>query len=85
VSSNTESVASRIDVDSKTKLELAVEESDTSMSAYLESVIEDHIEENPSGLRALASDASSDPTETNRPQQNEPEQNFVEQMLEGLE
>lgn len=82
---STESVASRIDADSKAKLELAAEECDTSMSAYLEPVIEAHIEENPRGLRALESDASSDPDQTNQSQQDEPESNLMEQMLEDLE
>ena len=82
---NTEPVASRIDVDAKTQLELAAEECGITMSAYLESVIEDHIEENPRGLRALAANDSGDPTETDRPQQGESEPGFVKQMMEDLE
>lgn len=85
MSPSTESVASRIDADSKAQLELAAEECGTSMSAYLESVIEDHIDQNPRDLRALASDGSSDPDETNRSQQDEPELTLIEQMLEDLE
>lgn len=85
VSQSTESVAARIDADSKAKLTLAVEECDTSMSAYLESVIEDHIDQNPRKLRALASEMSANSNKSDGPQQNEPEETLIEEILGDLE
>ncbi|MCD2200159.1 hypothetical protein LPA44_09630 [Halobacterium sp. KA-4] len=85
MSPNTETVASRIDADSKAQLALAAEECGTSMSAYLELAIEDHIERNPWDLRALASNSSSGLTETDCSQQDEPKSNFIEQLLGDLE
>lgn len=85
VSPKTETVASRIDVDSKAKLEEAAEECDLTPSAYLRTVLEEHIDENPNDLRALESHTNDDPYWTEQSQQDKPTSGFVEGMLEDME
>lgn len=60
VTNRTESVAARIESDSKTKLTRAAEECNLTLSAYLKSVIEEHIDQNPRDLRALESSPPRD-------------------------
>lgn len=72
VDNPTETVAGRIESDSKTKLTRAAEECDVTLSAYLESVIEEHIDRNPQNLHAL------------EPSYRPPD-GFIEKMLEELE
>jgi antitoxin component of RelBE/YafQ-DinJ toxin-antitoxin module len=81
----TESVAARIDTTSKDRLTLAAEECNVTVSAYLETVIEEHIDRNPRDLRALESSAvqnsnKSDPSTS----EGQPDQ-FIDEMLDGLE
>jgi antitoxin component of RelBE/YafQ-DinJ toxin-antitoxin module len=85
VTSPTESVAARIESDSKTQLTRAAEECDLTVSAYLESVIEEHINRNPHNLRALESSTTRDPGGTTTTTREESPDGFVEEMLEGLE
>jgi hypothetical protein len=85
VTNRTESVAARIDSYSKTKLARAAEECDLTVSAYLESVIEEHIDRNPRGLRALESSPSRDSDQMTATTPTESPDGFVEEMLEGLE
>ena len=80
-----ESVAARIDSDSKIKLISAAEECNLTVSAYLESVIEEHIDRNPRDLRALESSLSRNPDQTTTTTSEESPDGFVEEMLEGLE
>lgn len=69
--SDTGSVASRIDVESKQRIEAAAEELGITPSEYLERVIDDHINQNPYELRALQPS-------------NESSNDFIEEMLDGL-
>lgn len=85
MSNSTESVAARIESDSKTKLTRAAEERDLTISAYLESVIEEHIDRNPRNLRALESSTTRDSSGTRTTAREESPDGFVEEMLEGLE
>jgi len=86
VTNRTESVAARVESDSKTKLTRAAEECDLNVSAYLGSVIEEHIDRNPRGLRALESSLTQDPDRpTTTTTSEESPDGFVEEMLEGLE
>ena len=85
MSNSTESVAARIESDSKTKVVRAAEECDLSVSAYLENVIEDHIDRNPRNLRALKSSTTRDPSGTRTTTHEESPDGFVEEMLEDLE
>lgn len=81
---STESVAARIESDSKTKLTRAAEECDQTVSAYLESVIEEHINRNPCDLRALESSTVRDLKGT-KTKHEESSDGFVEEMIERLE
>ena len=81
----TETVAARINSDSKTKLTHAAEECDLTVSAYLESVIEEHIDRNPRDLRTLEPAPSRSPEQTMTTTSEESPDGFVEKMLEGLE
>ncbi len=85
MTNRTESVAARVESDSKTKLTHAAEECDLTVSAYLESVIEEHIDQNPRNLRALESSPSRSPDQTTTTTPEESPDGFVEEMLEGLE
>jgi antitoxin component of RelBE/YafQ-DinJ toxin-antitoxin module len=69
----TKPVASRIDVESKEQIEAAAAELGITPSEYLKKVIEDHIDQNPYDMGAL----STDP--------NESSNDFIEEMLNGLE
>ena len=86
MTNRTESVAARIDSDSKTKLTSAAEECDLTISAYLERVIEEHTDRNPQDLRALESSLTREPDQpTTTTISEESPDGFVEEMLEGLE
>ena len=85
MTNRTESVAARIESDSKTKLTHAAEECNVSVSAYLESVIEEHIDRNPRDLQALESSSPRDLDQTTTTTPEESPDGFVEEMLEGLE
>lgn len=85
MTSPTESVAARIESDSKAQLTRAAEECDLTVSAYLESVIEEHIDRNPHNLRALESSTSRNSSGTTTTTPEESPNGFVEEMLEGLE
>ena len=85
MTNRTESVAARIDSDSKTKLTRAAEECNLTVSAYLESVIEEHIDRNPCDLRALESSSSRGSDQAMTTTSEESPDGFVEEMLEGLE
>ena len=85
MTNRTESVAARIESDSKTKLTRAAEECNLTVSAYLESVIEEHIDRNPRDLRALESSLSRNTDQTTTTTSEESPDGFVEEMLEGLE
>lgn len=81
----TETVAARIESDSKTKVIRAAKECDVTLSAYLESVIEEHIDRNPHALRALEPSSAQDPDQTATTTFEESPDGFVEEMLKGLE
>ena len=81
----TESVAARIDTASKDRLTLAAEECDLTVSAYLETVIEEHIDRNPRDLRALESSAFQGPNNSDRSASEDPPDEFIDKMLDGLE
>lgn len=81
----TESVAARIDTTSKDKLTLAAEECDLTVSAYLETVIEEHIDRNPRDLRALESSALRGPNRSGHGTTEDPPDEFIDKMLDGLE
>ena len=85
MTNRTESVAARIESDSKTKLTRAAEECNLTVSAYLESVIEAHIDRNPRNLRALESSPPRDSDQATTTTSEESPDGFVEEMLEGLE
>jgi len=85
VNSSTESVAARIDANSKIKLELAAEECGATVSSYLERIIEDHLEENPRELRALNSDTRSDSCESRHTDTGQSADSFIDEMIEELE
>ncbi|MFC7185484.1 hypothetical protein [Halorubrum yunnanense] len=85
MTNRTESVAARIDSDSKTKLTRAAEECDLTVSAYLESVIEEHIDQNPRDLRALEPSPPRDSDQTTTTTPEESPDGFVKEMLEELE
>ena len=85
MTNRTESVAARVEPDSKTKLTRAAEECNVTVSAYLESVIEERIDRNPRDLRALESSPPRDPDRTTTTTPEESPDGFVEEMLEGLE
>lgn len=85
MTNRTESVAARIESDSKTKLTRAAEECNLTVSAYLENVIEDHIDRNPRDLRALESSPSRNPDQRMTTTSEESPDGFIEEMLEGLE
>ena len=85
MTNRTESVAARIESDSKNKLTRAAEECDLTVSAYLESVIEEHIDRNPRDLQALEPSPSRSPDQTMTTTSEESPDGFVEKMLEGLE
>jgi len=85
VANPTETVAARIGSDSKTKLTRAAEECDLTVSGYLEGVIEDHIDRNPHGLRALVPPTAQDPDQVTITTPEESPDGFVDEMLEGLE
>ena len=81
----TETIAARIESDSKTKLTRAAEECNLTVSAYLESVIEEHIDRNLHALRALEPSTAQGPDQTTTTTSEESLDGFVEKMLEGLE
>ena len=81
----TETVAARIESDSKTKLTRAAEECGLTVSAYLESIIEEHIDRNPRDLRALEPASSQNPDQTSTATSEDSPDGFVEEMLERLE
>ena len=81
----TESVAARIDSDTKDKLTLAAEECDVTVFAYLETITEEHIDRNPRGLQALESSATSDLDESIRTTREEPPNQFIDEIFNGLE
>jgi len=85
VSNPTESVAARIESVSKTKLTRAADECDVTVSAYLESVIEDHIDRNPRGLRAFESSATRDSDERTLTTREDRQDGFLEEMFEELD
>ena len=85
MTSPTESVAARIESDSKTKLTRPPEACDLTVSAYLESVIEEHIDRNPRDLRALESSALQGPNKSDRTASEDPPDEFIDEMLDGLE
>ena len=85
MSHSTESVAARIESDSKTKLVRAADERDLTTSAYLKSVLEEHIDRNPHNLRALDSSTPRNSDETTTTTREESPDGFVEEMLEELE
>jgi len=85
VSPNTEPVAARIEAESKSKLEEAAEECGLNSSAYLRTVIQKHIDENPNDLRALESAAIDEPCETKQSLQGKSAGEFVEGMLGDME
>lgn len=85
VTPNTATVASRIDTDSKAKLEQAAEECDLTLSAYLEPIIEKHINQNPNDLRALNPPQNDESRRTGQSQQDKPLKDFIDRMLEDLE
>lgn len=85
MTNRTESVAARVESDSKTKLTRAAEECNVTVSVYLESVIEEHIDQNPRDLRALESSPSQDPDQTSTTTPEESPDGFVEEILERLE
>ena len=85
MSHSTESVAARIESDSKSKLVRAAEERDLTTSAYLKRVIEEHIDRNPRNLRALDSSTPRNSDETTTTTGEESPDGFVEEMLEGLQ
>ncbi|WP_123620023.1 hypothetical protein [Halorubrum sp. CSM-61] len=86
MTNRTESVAARIKSDSKIKITRAAEECDLTVSAYLESVIEEHIDRNSHDLRALESSPTQDPDQpTTTDLSEESPDEFVKKMLERLE
>ncbi|TKX37969.1 hypothetical protein EXE51_05080 [Halorubrum sp. CGM5_25_10-8B] len=85
MTNRTESVAARIDSESRTKLTRAAKECNLTVSAYLEGVIEEHIDRNPRDLRALESSSSRGSDQAMTTTSEESPDGFVEEMLEGLE
>lgn len=85
MTNRTESVAARIESDSKSKITRAAEECDLTVSAYLETVIEEHIDRNPHALRAFESPTTQNPDQTTTTTSEESPNGFVKEMLEGLE
>lgn len=83
--SSTESVAARIDSDTKAKLALAAEERGVTMSTYVKTVIQSHVDRNPHNLQAFNPAVTSDPDASGRPTGGDLPDNFVEEMLEDLE
>jgi antitoxin component of RelBE/YafQ-DinJ toxin-antitoxin module len=81
----TESVAARIDTTSKDKLALAAEECDLTVSAYVETVIEEHIDRNPRNLRALESSGLEGTNKSDRSTSEGPPNKFIDKMLDELE
>jgi len=81
----TETVAARIESDSKTKLTRAAEECDLTVSAYLETVIEEHIDRNPHALRAFEPSNTQDPDQPTTTTREESSDGFVEEIIEDLE
>lgn len=85
VKTPTESVAARIDTTSKDRLTLAAEECNVTVSAYLETVIEEHIDRNPRDLRALESSAVRGLDKSDRSTSEDSPDEFIGEMLDGLE
>lgn len=81
----TEAVAARIDSNMKTKLTLAAEECDITVSAYLETVVEEHINRNPRNLQALEPSVTHELGESSPPTCEGPLDEFIEEMFRGLE
>ena len=85
MSRKTESVAARIDADVAARIERAAEQRGETKSAFLATIIENHIDRNPNGVPAFEDRSIAEGGRNAGPESTEQSRDFTEQILDDLQ